>query len=346
MGDNKSITMDWSQWKGKKIGVDILGFLYKAKAQHYSPLLYLAKMIIAFKKHDIIPVPIFDGKPPDEKRDALKQRSALRIESESKKQILMNDMEHVQMTDEQRNVVVTALKTLELNSSYLTSDERDEAKQLFYAAGIVPLNATGEADNVLAYFSKRGELDAVISNDLDLLARGVKVLLVPENYALPGDIDGWKEYVLSDILDKAKITYSQFVDMCVLMGCDYTVGYGSIPYKSAYWCIKYGIMDIEYALKKHGITECEKYKKAAEILSGIHETSESLMGAKQWEKLASPPPKCESETLLKFRKTHLKSLTDSEYEWLGLDCIPNGTINKAVCEIACDSCCADTITAY
>jgi 5'-3' exonuclease len=343
MGE-QSRQVDWSMWKGKKIGVDILGFLYKAKAQHYSPLLYLAKMIIAFKKYDIIPVPIFDGKPPDEKRDALKQRSALRIESESKKQILMNDIEHVTMTDEQRNVVVTALKTLELNASYLTSDERDEAKQLFYAAGIIPLNATGEADNVLAYFSKRGYLDAVISNDLDLLARGVKTLLVPENYALPGDTCGWHSYVLPDILKKASITYPQFVDMCVLMGCDYTVGHKVLPYKSAYWSIKYGL-GIESALKKHDITNMEKYKKAAEILCGMYETTDTLMGSKQWEKLHSVSPKCESETLLAFRQSHLRSLSDSEFEWLGLNCF-HGAIDDAASDTTCDCCCAETITAY
>jgi hypothetical protein len=316
MGDTKSV--DWSHWKGKKIGVDILGFLYKAKAQHYNPLLYLARFIAACKKHDIHIVPIFDGKPPDEKREALKQRSALRTQSVAKKQVLMEDMEHVPMSDEQRTVVVSALRTLELNASYLTSEERDLAKQLFYACGIIPFNATGEADTVLAYFSKREEFAAVISNDLDLLARGVETLLVPDNYALPGDASGWNLYSLPDILAHTKLSYSQFVDMCVLMGCDYTAGHKSLPYKSAYWSIKYG-MGIEYALKKHGIINTEPYKKATELLSGTSETQESLMGSKQWDKLLLPLPQCESETLANFRKSQLTTLTDSEYILLCTD---------------------------
>jgi hypothetical protein len=313
--------VDWSHWKGKKIGVDILGFLYKAKAQHYSPLLYLARFIAACKKYGIHVVPIFDGKPPDEKREALKQRSALRVQSVAKKQALMEDMEHVPMSEEQRDVVVSVLRTLELSASYLTSDERDAAKQLFYACGIIPFNATGEADTVLAYFSKREEFVAVISNDLDLLARGVETLLVPDNYALPGDTSGWNMYTLSDILAHTKLSYPQFVDMCVLMGCDYTVGYKSLPYKSAYWAIKYG-MGIECALKKHGIQDIEPYTKAAEMLYGNTETHESLMGAKQWDKLLMDPPKCESETLADFRKTQLHSLNESEYGMLLLDCGP------------------------
>lgn len=318
MGD-KLVPVDWSHWKGKKIGVDILGFLYKAKAQHYSPLLYIARFIAACKKHNIHVVPIFDGKPPDEKREALKQRSALRVQSVAKKQILMDDMEHVPMSDEQRDVVVSVLRTLELNASYLTSDERDLAKQLFYACGIIPFNATGEADTVLAYFSKREEFDAIISNDLDLLARGVETLLVPDNYALPGDSSGWTMYRLSDILTHTNLGYQQFVDMCVLMGCDYTAGRKSLPYKSAYWAIKYG-KGIEYALQKHGIDDMEPYTKAAEILCGNTETHESLMGTKQWDKLMMTQPLCESETLAGFRKTYLHSLNESEYDLLLMDC--------------------------
>jgi hypothetical protein len=239
----------------------------------------------------------------------------------------MEDMEHVPMSEEQRDVIVSALRTLELNASYLTSDERDLAKQLFYACGIVPFNATGEADTVLAYFSKREYFDAVISNDLDLLARGVETLLVPENYALPGDSSGWNMYTLSHILTHTKLTYTQFVDMCVLMGCDYTVGHKSLPYKSAYWAIKYG-KGIECALKKHDIQDIEVYQKATHLLCGSTETHESLMGSKQWDKLLMDPPACESETLASFRKTHLRSLQESEYGLLLLD----------FGNIACDVC--------
>lgn len=307
---------NWTQWKGKKIGVDILGFLYKAKAQHYSPILYLGRLIAAFKKYDITPVPIFDGKPPDEKREALKLRSELRIRSDTLKLEVKKGLESRTLTESERSVAEGELRVLEQNTSYLTSDERAIAKQLFYACGITALNAAGEADNVLAYFARREELSAIITNDLDLLPRGVQTLLVPDNYALPGDKSGWVEYDLAAILEHSQLSYSQFVEMCVLMGCDYTAGLKSFPFKAAYWAIRYR-GDMYATLKHFKIPITEAYTKATEILKGVSETQESLMGEKQWEKWATPKHSIEMESLAEFRKTYLADLPCEEYGLLG-----------------------------
>lgn len=310
-------SVDWTQWEGKTIGIDILGFLYKAKAQKYSPVLYLAKFIAALKKCNVRVVPVFDGKPPEEKKAALKQRSVLRVQSTAQQTQLKENMECIQMSEVQRSVLESALRKLESTTHYLTSDERDEAKQLFYACGIVPLNATGEADNVLAYFSKHGLIDAVISNDMDLLARGVQTLLVPDTYALPGDASGWSTYRLDDLLTTTGLTYSQFVEMCVLMGCDYTVGQKSLPYRIAYWSIRYG-KGFEHTLRKHGVVDMQPYERAIELLCGVQDTREELMGAKQWEKLEMFAPSCEIETLETLKTTHLSNLCEDEYRLLSL----------------------------
>ena len=302
----------WADMKGKKIGIDVLGFLYKAKAHHLSIFTYLGKLIVRFKQYGIIPVPIFDGKPPEEKRETLKQRATLRIESDAKKKTLASDMDTVPMSEIQKSIVQTELAILEHNSSYLTSEERDQAKQLFYACGVLFLNATGEADNVLSYFAKREEFVAVISNDLDLIARGVETLLVPDDYALPGDKSGWKQYNLSNILTTVNFDYKQFLEMCVLMGCDYTAGNKTMAYKSAFWAIKYR-GSLEKTLYKLGITDITPYMKAMEILQGVHETPESLLGEKQWMRWATGVPGIEKEALEIFRKVELHGLTEEEY---------------------------------
>ncbi len=304
---------DWSKYKGTKIGVDILGFLYKTKAQRSCPILYIARLIAAFRKLDITPVMIYDGKPPDAKRAALKQRAALRETSEVTLKVLESDLASVPMSESQKTVVEEKLKTLSLNSSYFTSEERDLSKQFLYACGVLSLNATGEADDVLAHFARRGEFAAIISNDLDLLARGVETLLVPENYALPGDPDGWVLYNLPVLLTALGFTYEQFVEMCVLMGCDYTVGHKSLPYKSAYWAIKYRGA-IELTLKQLHVASAEPYMDAIERLKGNCETISTLMGEKQWDKYAAGAPSLERETLALFRKGPLAALDDLSYK--------------------------------
>lgn len=313
-------TPDWSQFHDKKIGIDILGFLYKTKAHKVSPFIYIANFIAACKEHSITPVMIFDGKPPDEKRAALKQRTELRMSSESTLKTLESDLVSVPLTPVRRSVIESKIHLLSQNASYFTSEERDLVKQLCYACGVMSLNATGEADDVLAYLSLHSEIDAVISNDLDLLARGVETLLVPGPFALPGDSDGWIQYSLKDICTSIGFTYEQFVEMCVLMGTDYTIGHKTLPYKSSYWAIKYR-GKLSETLNTMYVTNHEPYLVAKARLMGEHYSKDTLMNEKQWEKWYSGPPTREIETLVEFQKSLLDTLPSDTFTILVADSI-------------------------
>jgi hypothetical protein len=69
-------------------------------------------------------------------------------------------------------------------------------------------------------------------------------------------------------------------------------------------------------LRHFQIQTVEPYTKATEILKGIAETQESLMGEKQWEKWATPAHPVETEALAEFRKSYLADLPPNEYELL------------------------------
>ena len=306
---------NWPDWKEKTIGIDILGLLYNAKSNRQCPFQYLGKLIISCKQLNIQIIPIFDGKPPIEKHEVIQQRSTMRASNQEKKDSLTNDLAESEVSDVHRKVIESEIQKLDSKSIYLTSEEREKAKQLFYACGILSLNASGEADNALAYFAKRGVFQAVISNDFDLLARGVEILLVPDMNALPGELSGWSQYSLSNILKAVNFQYEQFVEMSVLMGCDYTPSKKSMPYKSAFWSIKYR-GPIEQILHANNIRDISKYKKAIDILRGLYETKESLMGEKQWTKLSGGSPKKEVEALTEFRSSILKALTEEEFAFL------------------------------
>jgi len=305
----------WSELRGKRIGVDILGFLYKAKSRGNCPLVYLANMIACFKQLGIVPIMVFDGKPPSEKKVALRHRSEVRIQSEQKLHHLEHDIASVTMSAYQRSILELEASRIRKDTCYLTSEERDVSKQLFYACGILSLNASGEADNVLAYFERRGYIDAVISNDMDLLARGVETLYVPESYTLPGEDTGWVRYSLSDILRTVSLTYTQFVEMCVLMGCDYTAGLKSIPHRSAYWAVKYkGSMS--RILESLGVSYISPYEKAVTLLSGALDEPTTILGEKQWDKWHGTPPGLELEYLSLLRANILRTMTEERYNWL------------------------------
>jgi 5'-3' exonuclease len=306
---------NWEDWRGKRIGIDILGLLYNAKARRQCPFEYIGRLIAACHRYDISILPIFDGKAPNEKTGTIQHRIEMRNKSQAKQTILENDLETIEMSVKQRFVIETELDKLRGRGVYFTSEERELAKQIFYACGIVSLNASGEADSVLAYFAKRNVFHGILSNDFDLLARGVETLLVPEWYALPGDKSGWSQYSLTNILRSVDFQYDQFLEMAVLMGSDYSFGKKAMPYKSAYWAIKYG-GPMEYTLAKLHIKDISKYMKAKELLSGQNETKESLMGTKQWEKLEVSAYASEPDALHILRNTYLKNLDESDFHLL------------------------------
>jgi flap endonuclease-1 len=297
---------EWTSLSHTCIGIDILGFLYRAKSRGMYPIVYVAHLIAMCRRLEIEPIIIFDGKPPSEKQSTLEQRTALRAESNIKKTaILQTSNPDVSMVKE--------LQKLELNSTYFTSEERDQVKQFLYSCGVLSLNASGEADNTLAYFSRKGWISAVISSDFDLLPRGVELLIVPTSDGLPNENSGWKQYTLSNILQLSDMSYNQFVEMCVLMGSDYTSNMRSIPYKSAYWTVKRpGSM--EYTLARYNIRDFAPYNRAKQILMGSTDTESSLMNEKQWEKWQAGSPQIELDVLLEFARLYLDTSISPDTE--------------------------------
>jgi 5'-3' exonuclease len=303
---------NWLEYSGKTIGVDILGQLYKIKAANGCPILYMARFIIACRTLTINPVFVFDGKPPDAKRAALKQRSTLRNSSlETLKALEANVAPYVE-TAAEKAALEARIKSLSTYTSFFSSEERDLCKQLCYAAGVISINATGEADDVLAHLTRKGVFAAVVSSDLDMLARGVENLFVPSLQSMPGDNDGWTAYNLPTILRHVSFSYDQFVQMAVLMGSDYNIGEKTLQYKSAYWAIKYR-GDLLKTLEVLGVIDETPYYEAINRLKGLYETEESLMGEKQWNKLTAGNPPVERESLDLFRMSPLKPLTTSEF---------------------------------
>ena len=134
---------NWSSFKGKRVGIDILGFLYKAKARGVHPVTYIAHLIAQCRIHSIQPIPIFDGKPPDEKRDIIRLRNEARLQNDQKRKDLANSLETTDMTADQKNHCAKEMETLAASSVYITTEERDEVKRFLYACGVKFLNANG-----------------------------------------------------------------------------------------------------------------------------------------------------------------------------------------------------------
>ena len=77
-----------SDLKNKKIVVDTSIYMYKFMADN-ALIDKMYQMIMLLKNNHIIPVFIFDGKAPNEKKECLKMRKEIKLDSENKYNILI-----------------------------------------------------------------------------------------------------------------------------------------------------------------------------------------------------------------------------------------------------------------
>jgi len=181
---------------------------------------------LSFLKKKINPIYVFDGKPPAIKFDTLKERVKSR-------QSAIESLESNIEIDKE-----TKIKLLK-QSVVITNKQMEECKEILKLIGIPVIQADQEADSQCAYLSKNNIVDAIASEDMDLLTFGTKVLLrnINSNNVI--------EIKLANILNECNITYDQFIDLCIMLGCDYCPTIEGIGMHKAYKLIKdYGNLDI------------------------------------------------------------------------------------------------------
>ena len=146
---------------------------------------------------------------------------------------------------------------------YVTPSHIESSKKLFDLFGIKYIHAPCEAESLLAVLCKNGIVDGCISEDTDILANGGCLFL--RNFS--SDKNVIEEYCLHGILDNLKLTYDQFVDLCILCGCDYTVKINGMGPITAYKLITQ-YQNIESIIEnntKFIIPENFEYNKARQL---------------------------------------------------------------------------------
>lgn len=203
---------------------------------------------ISILEEGIIPIYVFDGKPPEQKSQELERRRKIKEEAEKK-------LEHAKA---EGIVEKSELKKYAQMTIRLTNEMAEESKELLKAMGIPVVQAPSEGEAEAAYINSLGLSWASASQDYDSLLFGAKRLV--RNLTLTGKkkLPGKDVYVeikpelieLDILLKKLGITREQLIDIGIIIGTDYNPdgikGYGA---KTAYRLIKkYG--SLEKAIEK------------------------------------------------------------------------------------------------
>lgn len=208
--------IDIKEYFGKKIAIDISILLYQVviairnsgsdltneKGEITSHILGLFNKTLGFLEKGIIPVYVFDGKPPDIKYKMLMNRK----QTKKKALLKLADVE----TEAEK------IKYLK-RSVCITKEHMDQCRELLDLMGISYINAPEEADSQLSYLCKTNMVYAVLTEDMDILTFGSPKIIrnLISTKKKPFEID------LFMILNKLKLTYEEFIELCILLGCDY-----------------------------------------------------------------------------------------------------------------------------
>lgn len=198
----------------KTIVVDTSIYMYKFSED--DKLLENFQILIdIFKKYNISPIFIFDGKPPIEKLDLLKQRQSKKREAELKYNSIMSD----NSTDLCNKNTIHRLDNLKKKFIRINHENIQSVRQLLIDNKMDFLDAEGEADELCVQYVKSNKAWACLSDDMDMFIFGCNRVL--RNLSLSNN--NVILYLLPDILNDLKMTMDIFRDILVLSGTDYNI---------------------------------------------------------------------------------------------------------------------------
>ena len=210
----------------KKVAIDVsiyfYKFLYRNDRYLESFFLQIAKLL----QYKIVPIYVFDGAPPKEKQKEIEHRVEKKNDMKKLVQSLQEEVQKINECAETTNEEKTA-KTNEIQKKikdtnkkiiHVKSEYIRNLKFMLDLLNIKYIQAEGEADIICSKLNANGIVDMVMSDDMDLIVSGTKILL--REFSLGSN--KIQHYDINRILNILNITYEQWVDFCILCGCDYS----------------------------------------------------------------------------------------------------------------------------
>lgn len=217
--DSAIKTITFSELNGKPIVIDTSIYMYRFSSERCL-IDSMYQMISLFKMNGIIPIFIFDGPSPVEKKELIKQRREEKQISEIKYKELHYKLKDVNDYEE-RKEINNEIDSLKKKFVRLKREDINNVKNLLTLYGVTYYEADGEADKLCAKLVTEKHAYACLSEDMDLFVYGCdKVLryisLLNSTFVL---------YDLNKILECLDISFTHFKEICVISGTDYTCHY-------------------------------------------------------------------------------------------------------------------------
>uniref|UniRef100_A0A7S2R6Z8 Flap endonuclease 1 n=1 Tax=Eucampia antarctica TaxID=49252 RepID=A0A7S2R6Z8_9STRA len=162
---------------------------------------------VRFLSEGIRPVFVFDGKPPPLKDHELTKRRARAKEATTKLKQAQEDGNIEEEEKQSKRLVRAGQK------------ENEDCMTLLGLMGVPVVKAPCEAEAQAAAMAKAGSVHAVATEDMDALTFATPVLYRKMTFA-SGKADIQK-LNYQQAIDGLNLSSDEFIDLCILLGCDY-----------------------------------------------------------------------------------------------------------------------------
>jgi len=227
---------------GKTIAVDTSIYLYKFTASNLLiENMYL--LITIFKYYNITPIFVFDGKPPDEKKQILKKRLIDKIIAE-KKYNELKDKINIILDMKDKKELEVEIDSLKKQFIRIKDSDIKSVKELMDYCNVVYYDAPGEADQLCAKLVIDKKAWACLSDDMDMFVYGctrvIRHISLLNHTVIFYNING--------ILRELKMSMNDFREIMVISGTDYNI---------------YDNTNLDDTMKHYN--EYKEYKKDSEV---------------------------------------------------------------------------------
>ncbi|KAF8843390.1 PIN domain-like protein [Paxillus ammoniavirescens] len=251
---------------------------------------------IRIVENGIKPAYVFDGRPPELKAGVLSKRFERREEAKA-------DGEEAKETGTAEDLDRFSRRTVKV-----TREHNEECQKLLRLMGIPVIVAPSEAEAQCAELARGGKVYAAGSEDMDTLTFATPILYrhLTFSEAKKAPIS---EIVLEKALQGLEMDMSQFIDLCILLGCDYLEPIKGVGPKNALKLIREfgGLKEVVEHLREK---QAEKEERTADAEDGGKKKKGGIHVPLEW-------PWEEAKKL--FEKPDVLPASEVEVEWKGPD---------------------------
>ncbi|KIJ64653.1 hypothetical protein HYDPIDRAFT_175575 [Hydnomerulius pinastri MD-312] len=251
---------------------------------------------IRIVENGIKPAYVFDGRPPELKSGVLSKRFEKREEAKAEGE------------EAKETGTVEDLDKFSRRQVKVTREHNEECQRLLRLMGIPVVVAPSEAEAQCAELARGGKVYAAGSEDMDTLTFAAPILYrhLTFSEAKKAPIS---EIVLEKALEGLEMDMSQFIDLCILLGCDYLEPIKGIGPKSALKLVReHGGLEgvVEHLREKYAHVQAEKEEKSADAEDGGKKKKGGVQVPEEW-------PWEEAKKL--FEKPDVLPASELELEW-------------------------------